>query len=80
MNSRRRLGLAVTAALAASVMFAGASALAASGVTRGNYRGPARPAHAVTVTHRTNYRGQARTPARPATVRGSNRPASAARQ
>lgn len=82
MMSRRRLGLAITAALAASVMFAGASALAASGVTHGNYRGPARPADRVTVTitHRTNYQGPARTSARAASVRGSNLPASTARQ
>lgn len=80
MSSRRRLGLAVTAALAASVMFAGASALAASGVTRGNYRGPARPAHAITITHRTNYRGPVRSSARAARPRDSNRPASTARQ
>jgi hypothetical protein len=80
MISRRRLGTAVAAALAASVMFAGASALAASGLTRGNYHGPARPAHAVTITHRANYRGPARVSARAATERDPNRPASNARQ
>lgn len=80
MISRRRLGLAVLAALAASVIFAGASALAASGVARDNYRGPARPAHAVTITHRANYDGPARTSARAAIERGSNLPASAVRQ
>jgi hypothetical protein len=80
MISRRRLGLAITAGLAALVMFAGASALAASSVTRTNYRGHARPAHAITITRTTNYRGQARTSARTVRVHGSNLPASNARR
>jgi hypothetical protein len=75
MTSRRWLGVAIAAVAAASVVSAGASALAAAHVTNGNYQGPARPAHAAVITGGDNYRGPARTPARAATVHGSNRPA-----
>jgi hypothetical protein len=77
MTSRRWLGAAVAAAVAASVISAGASALAASSATHGNYRGPARPAHAAhtVITHQTNYRGPVQVPARAAAVHGSNLPA-----
>jgi hypothetical protein len=80
MTSRRWLGLAVSAAVAASVIFAGASALAASHVTHGNYRGPALAPSTVTIAHGTNYRGPARTPARAAARQDSNVPASVAAQ
>jgi hypothetical protein len=81
MTRRRWVGAVVTAAAAASVICVGASALAASGSAPGNYRGPARPAPAVTTTHgsasQTNYRGPARSsaPAHTASAPNSNRPA-----
>ena len=42
MISRRRFGLAVTVALTASALVAGASALAAAGVTHGRNTQPGR--------------------------------------
>lgn len=84
MTRRRWIGLAGSVAVAACVISAGASALAAAqgaSVRHGNYRGPARAAvHASTFTHQTNNRGAARTAARPAAVHGSNLPASARTQ
>lgn len=81
MTSRRWFGLAVAAVLAVSAIVAGASELAAAGVTRGNYRGPVRPqqviTHHVGYSHRSNYRGPVRTVGRASTLPGSNRPASA---
>ncbi len=69
MTSRRLAGLVVTAAVAASVVGLGASAIAAPLIGPHNYRGPARPARqsAITVAHRaSNYRGPARPTARTA--------------
>jgi hypothetical protein len=79
MSGRRRLGVAVSAVAAVSVISAGASALAASHAADENYQGPARAAHAVTITHGTNYHGPARTSARVPGGRLSNLPSAAAR-
>ena len=82
MTRRKWSVLAVSAAAAASVICAGATALAAAGhgsgshATHSNYRGPARTATAVPIRHQSNYKGPARKPAT-AVVRGSNRPGSA---
>jgi hypothetical protein len=87
MTRRKWSVLAVSAAAAASVICAGATALAAAGhgsgshATHSNYRGPARTASAVPIRHDSNYRdtnyqGPARGPAT-AVVHGSNRPGSA---
>jgi hypothetical protein len=83
--SHRLAGLVVTVAVAATLIGAGAAAIAAPLAAPDNYRGPARPAHqaAVTGSHPTsNYRGPARSsvptttvPARtndPRTQKGSN--------
>ncbi len=80
ITRRRLLGLAVAVAAAASVISAGASALASSGGTHVNYQGPARPGRAVVSTRGTNYRGPARTSPRASAVPGSNLPASGTAQ
>ena len=82
MTRRKWSVLVVSGAAAASVICAGATALAAAGhgsgshATHSNYRGPARPAPAVRMTHQSNYKGPARRPAT-AVVHGSNRASSA---
>lgn len=72
--------LALGAMAAASLIAAGAGALAAVHATHGNYRGPARAAHVVTVPHHSNYRGSARPSGTTPAVRGSNVPAAVAAQ
>lgn len=86
MTRRKWSVLAVSAAAAASVICAGATALAAAGhgsgshVTHSNYRGPARTVPAVPISHQhsdtnrsdTNYTGPARRVGS-VVVHGSNR-------
>ncbi len=68
MTRRKWSVLAVSAAAAASVICAGATALAAAGhgsgshATHSNYRGPARTALVVPIRHQSNYNGPARRP------------------
>ena len=82
MTRRKWSVLVVSGAAAASVICAGATALAAAGhgsgshATHSNYRGPARTALVVPIRHQSNYKGPARTPAT-AVVHGSNRASSA---
>jgi hypothetical protein len=82
MTRRKWSVLVVSGAAAASVICAGATALAAAGhgsgshATHSNYRGPARTALVVPIRHQSNYKGPARKPAT-AVVRGSNRASSA---
>jgi len=86
MTRRKWSVLAVSAAAAASVICAGATALAAAGhgsgshVTHSNYRGPARTVPAVPIRQLhsdSNYQGPARRQAAAAVVHDSNRPRSA---
>jgi hypothetical protein len=71
MTSHRWLGLAVSAVAAASVISAGASALAASQPAHTNYHGPARTARAVTSPPgQTNDHRPARSAARAVTRPG----------
>jgi hypothetical protein len=82
MTRRKWSVLVVSGAAAASVICAGATALAAAGhgsgshATHSNYRGPARTALVVPIRHQSNYKGPARKPAT-AVVHGSNRASSA---
>jgi hypothetical protein len=67
ITRHRLLGLTVALATAATVISAGASAVAATGGPHGNYRGPAQPVRpAAASTRGTNYRGTAKTPPRAA--------------
>jgi hypothetical protein len=83
MTRRRWVGVAGSVAVAACVISAGATALAAAQGPHGthtNYRGPAVTAHPGAIGHQTNYRGPARTGTQPAAVHGSNLPAGARSQ
>ena len=78
MTRHRWAALAGSVAVAACVISAGATALAAAQGSPGtarthtNYQGPARTAHPAAIGHRTNYRGPARTGTQVAVVHGSN--------